>query len=150
VPGNAVPQFTRVGNISSALLTAALTTSDGSGGTIATNIYVVFTADSVNGSYVEAVRIVPVASAAGTATSATVIRIYVSTITSGATATTNTFLVAEVAIPALTADQTTVGINVFDVPLGFRLPASYTILASSHIAAAANTGYRAVAFGGDY
>jgi hypothetical protein len=150
MPGNAVPQFTRIGNIASALLTAALTTSDGSGGTIGTNISVVFTADATNGSYVESVRIAIVASAASTAAAGTTIRIYVSSIASGSTTTANTFLITEVAVPAVTADQATTATNVFDVALGFRLPAGYTILASTHVAANANTGYRVTSFGGDY
>jgi len=148
--GNATPMFTRQANIGAANVTAANTTSDGSGGTIGTNIYSVLAADLTNGSYVEFVRIMVVASAAATATVATVIRIYVSSQQSGATTTANTHLIAEIAIPASTADQTTTANNWYDVPLGFRLPAGWALLASTHIVANANTAWRVTAIGGDY
>ena len=145
------PQFCINGAINSVLVgAAALTTSDGSGGTIGTNIFLAFTAAAVTGSYVEAVRIVAVSSVAATATAATVVRIYISTQTSGATSTANTWCIGEIAMPAITADQTTVATNWQDFPIGFRLPAGYTILVSSHIINNANTALRATVFGGDY
>jgi len=150
MPGNAVPQFTRQGNIGSALVNAANTNSDGTGNIGTPTMYVVLTADATNGSYVEFARINVVASAAATAGAATVIRLYVSSVGSGATTSANTFLVAEVAIPSITADQSTTATNWFDVPLGFRLPAGWFLLASTHVAAAANTGNRVTAYAGDY
>jgi hypothetical protein len=149
VSGNAQPQFTAQGDIASCLLTTAFTTSDGSTGSIGTAILILFTAGS-NGSYVEFVRVIPVASSASTAAAATCIRIFVSSISTGSCSTTNTFLVAELAIPALTADSPTAATNWFDIPLGFRLPAGWTLLAATGTAANANTGYRCTAFGGDY
>lgn len=148
--GNAVPQFTRQGNIGSALVNAANTNSDGTGNITTPTMYVVFTADATNGSYVEFARVNVVASVAATAGAATVIRLYYSTIGSGATTNANTFLIAELAIPAITADQTVTATNWFDIPLGFRIPAGSFILASTHIAAAANTGNRISVYGGDY
>ncbi len=148
--GNAVPQFTQVGNVGSALVNAANTNSDGTGNiTTGPTMYIVFTAGA-NGSYADFARIMVVASAAATAGAATVIRFYYSTITSGATTSANTFLIAEVAVPAITADQTTTATNWIDVPLGFRLPANAVILASTHIVNNTNTGNRVVVFGGDY
>jgi len=149
--GNSQPQFTRQGNIGSALFGGtALATSDGSGGTFGTSMVVVFSADSTNGSYVEAIRILGVASTAATATAATVVRVYVSNTNTGSSSTTTSFLIAELALPAITADQTTTATNWYDLPLGFRLPASYYITVSSHIVNNANTNLRAVVFGGDY
>ena len=148
--GNVQPQFTRQGNITGVNVLAANTTSDGSGGTVGTNIYLAFTADATNGSYVEFARIQAVGSTAATATNATVIRIYVSSVTSGSTTTSNTHLVAEIAIPAITTDQTTTANNWYDVPLGFRLPAGWGILASTHIVNVAATAWRVIVFGGDY
>ena len=146
--GNTNPQFTAIGNVGSALLTAQLTTSDGSSGTIGTNISVCFTAGA-NGSYVESARVIPVANAA-LAAAATVVRFYVSSLTSGATSTANTWLVGELAIQAVNADALTAATGMWDFPLGFRLPASWTILASLGTAANANTGYRTTIMGGDY
>jgi hypothetical protein len=147
---SAIPQFTATGDIQSTLFGGtALTTSDGSGGTIGTSMQIAFTSQS-NGSYVEAIRILAVASVATTATAATVVRVYVSELTSGSTSTANTWLIAELALPAITADQSTTATNWYDLPLGFRLNAGYTILVSSHVVNNANTNLRAVVFGGDY
>lgn len=149
--GNQNPQFTAVGDIQSCLFGGtALTTSDGSGGTIGTSMEIAFLSSTTNGSYVEAIRLLAVASAAATATNATVARVYVSSISSGSTSTANTWLIIEAALPSITADQTTTATNWYDFPLGFRMPASYTILVSSHIVNVANTNLRAVVFGGDY
>jgi hypothetical protein len=149
--GNSQPQFTRQGNIGSVLAGgAALTTSDGSSGTIGTNIFVAFTADATNGSYVDFLRLLPVASSAGTSTNATTVRIYVSSVATGSTTTSNTYLIAEQALPIIVADQTTTADSPWDIPLGFRLPAGYTLLVSCHEANAANTAIRATVFGGDY
>ncbi len=148
--GNAQPQFTRQANISSVLVTAARSTSDGSGGTIGTDMFLAFTADATNGSYVELARIIAVASAAATTTNTTVIRLYISSITSGSTTTANTFLIAEITIPSVSADQAAASINWYDVPLGFRLPAGWTILASTGTANAASTAWRVTVVGGDY
>jgi hypothetical protein len=148
--GNATPQFTRQANIGSALVNAANTASDGTGNITTPTMYVAFTADATNGSYVESARVMVVASAASTAGAATVIRIYISSVTTGATSSANTWLIYELALPAITADQATTATNFYDIPLGFRIPAGYTILASTHNAANANTDNRVTVFGGDY
>ena len=147
--GNAQPQFTANGNIGSALVNAANTASDGTGNISTPTMYVAFTAGA-NGSYVEFARVMVVASVAATAGAATVIRLYVSSITTGATSSANTFLIYELALPSITADQTTTATNYYDIPLGFRLPASWTILASTHIVANASTDNRVTVMGGDY
>lgn len=149
--GNSQPQFTAAGDIQSVLFGGtALTTSDGSSGTIGTTMQIAYTSSSTNGSYVEALRIFPVSSVAAASTAATVARVYVSTVTSGSTSTTNTWLIAEIALASVTADQSTTAINWYDVPLGFRLNPSYTILVSSHVVNATNTNLRATVFGADY
>jgi len=148
--GNVQPQFTRQGNIGSALVDAANTNSDGTGNITTPTMYICFTADATNGSYAEFARVIVVASAAATLGAATVIRIYYSTIGSGATSNANTFLLAEIAVPAITADQTTTATNWFDAPLGFRLPAGSFLLASTHVAANASTHNRVTVIGGDY
>lgn len=148
--GNQNPQFTAVGDIQSSLFGGtALATSDGSGGTYGTSVIAAFIA-TTNGSYVEAIRILTVASTAATVTAATTVRIYVSSVTSGSSSTANTWLVAELALPSVTADQATVATNWFDMPLGFRLPAGYAISVSSHVVNNANTNLRALVIGGDY
>ncbi len=149
--GNATTQFTRQATATpSVLITAALTTSDGSSGTIGTNIFLIMTADANNGSFVEFVRFIPVASAANTAFAASTTRLYLSSATSGSTTTGNTWLLYEVFIAATTADSNTSNVIPYDVPLNFRIPAGYTLLASCHTAPNANTALRATAISGDY
>lgn len=146
--GNATPQFTKNGAISSVLVTAANTSSAG-GGTIATDIFLAFTANATNGSWVETVRCIAVATAPTTMT-ATVMRVFISSVSSGATTSANTFLLAEVTLPAIAADNAAAAVYPIDIPVGFRLPAGYAILVTNHAAPAANTNWRALVLGGDY
>lgn len=128
----------------------ALTRSDGSAVTgIGTDIFKAFTAGA-NGAFVEKIRISPVATTAATATSATVHRVYVSSLTTGNTANTDTSLIAEIGAAAQTADHSTNATFFFEVPLNIKLPASWTILVSTHVVNAANTNWEAVVFGMDF
>lgn len=146
--GNTDPIFTKNGKIGSVLVTAANTSSAG-GGTIGTDIFLAFTAEATNGSFIQRVRFIPVATAA-TSTTATVGRVFISSATSGATTSSNTFLVGEVTLPVVAADNATTAVIWFDVPLGFAINNNYTILVTNHAAPAANTNWRAVVMAGDY
>ncbi len=146
--GNATPQFTKNGIIGSVLVSAANTSSAG-GGTVATDIFKAFTADATNGSFIDYVRCIVVATAP-TNTTATVGRIFASSVTSGATTSANTILLAEVALPITAADNATTASNWIDIPLNFRLPAAWTILVTTHAAPVAATNWRFVVIGGDY
>lgn len=146
--GNATPQFTKNGHIDSVLVTAANTSSQG-GGTVATDIFKAFTADATNGSFVDTVRFIPTATTPTTMT-ATVGRVFVSSKTSGATASADTYLIAEVTLPALAADNASTPIYSIDVPLNMRINAGWTILVTNHAAPAANTAWRINVIGGDY
>lgn len=145
---NSNPKFTKNGRVSSVLVAAGNTSSQG-GGTVATDIFLAFTADATNGSFVERVRLIPTATTPAS-TTATVARVFVSSIASGATTSANTYLVGEVTLPAIAADNASAAVIPFDVQLGFALPASGTILVTTHAAPAANTAWRAVVIGGDY
>ncbi len=146
--GNAIPQFTKNGKITSVLATAANTSSSGSG-TIGTDMFLVATADATNGTFIEFVRLMAVATTP-TSTTATVGRLFVSTQSSGATTSANTYLVYEISLPSLSADSATIGNNSYDIPLNLRLPPGASLLFSTHAAPAANTNWRATAVGGDY
>lgn len=146
---NTAPQFTKNGTLGFVPITAANTKSDGAG-TIGTDIFKAFTADSTNGSFVEYVRFNPTATAANTTTTATVGRVFASSQTTGATTSANTIMLAEVALPSVSADSSTVANNPIDVPLNIRLPAGYTILVTCHSAPAASTAWTATAVGGDF
>lgn len=130
-------------------ITAANVKNDGAG-TIATDMFLLFTAGA-NGAWVGKVRFVPSASTASTATTATVGRVYKSTQTSGATTNVNTQRIDEVAIPSQTVDQATAQLGFFEVLVNSFLAAGEAILVSTHHAPAANTIIQAIALGtGDY
>lgn len=151
MPANISPIYTLTPKLGKGIwisTSTANTTSDGTS-TIGTSSILLFTGGT-NGSYIDKIRLTPVGSVAATATTATVARFYTSTVTSGATARTDTFNFVEQALPAQTTDQTTTGINYWDISCGFVIPANTTILFSMHHAAAANTAWQATVFGGDY
>lgn len=148
MPANTDAIWTKNGRASSVLVTAANTSSQG-GGTIGTDIFLAFTADATNGSFVQRVRCIPTATAP-TTTTATVARIFISTQASGATSSANTYLWDEVVLPAISADNASAAVPEFDIMLGFPLAAGATILVTNHAAPAANTAWRFTVIGGDY
>lgn len=146
--GNSNPQFTRNGNVGAVNVSAANTSSEG-GGTIGTDTFLAFTADATNGSFVDTVRWIPTATA-NTTTTATVGRVYISSVTSGTTTTANTHLMAEVTLPAISADHATIPVFSIDIPLSLRLPAGWTVLVQNSAAPAASSTWKAIVIGGDY
>jgi hypothetical protein len=146
--GNVQPQFTTNGNVSSIAVTAGNTSSEG-GGTVATSIFLAFTA-GVNGSFVESVLWMPTASAAATATNATIGRVFLSSVTTGSTTSANTYLIAEVSLPSVSADSTTVANSPIEITLNRRIPASWGVLVTNHVAPASSSEWIATVFGGDY
>lgn len=146
--GNGIPQFTRNGVVGSAISTAGNTSSAGNG-TIGVDIWNVVTADALNGTFIEFVRFIAIATTPTTMTP-TVGRIFVSMVTAGITTVADTFLLAEVALPAASADSATNGGNPLDIPVNFRLPAGWALLFTTHAAPVANSNWRVIAVGGDY
>lgn len=147
MPANTSPIYSLSGRFSSIAVTAANTSSQG-GGTIATDIFLAFTPGS-NGSFVRNAVWVLSESTIATASTATVARIFMSTVGSGATTSSNTFLIAEVALVAQTPSSTLAGVPVV-VPLNMIVPNGYFLLATNHAAPAANTKWNCHVFGGDY
>lgn len=145
--GNVQPQFTVNGNVSSVPVTAASTNSQAPG-TIGTGVFLAFTAGA-NGSFVESVLWMPTATAT-TNTGATIGRVYLSSIASGATSASNCWLIAEVSLIVVSADSSTTPAYPVEVVVNRRIPAGYTILVSNYAAPAANTQWIATVFGGDY
>jgi hypothetical protein len=148
MPANTDAIFTKNGKVSSVLVTAANTSSQG-GGTIGTDIFLVGTADATNGSFAQRVRFIPTGTAA-TTTTGTVGRVFLSTQASGSTTSSNTYLWQEITLPAVGADNASAQANFFDVMLNIPLPASMSVLATNHAAPAANTAWRAILIFGDY
>src|SRR5437899_324455 len=127
---NTSPIFTKNGKVASVLITAANTSSQG-GGTIATDTFLVLTADATNGTYCDRVRFTATATTP-TTTTATVGRVYISSVGTGATTSANTYLWAEITLPAVAADNSAAQAQWFDVPLGFVVPAGFFVLAMNH------------------
>jgi len=112
-------------------------------------MFKLFTAGA-DGSYVSTIKLMPWATVAGTATTATVIRTFTSTLGSGATTSADTFLLDEKSAAAQTVDSATVGVYPIEIQINKALPAGMSILMSIHAAPAANTGWAATIFAGDY
>lgn len=148
MPANTDPIFSKAGLFGSVAVTAANTSSQG-GGTIATDIFLAFTADATNGSFVRELNWVLGESTISTASTATVGRIFISTAGSGGTTSSNTHLFREVALVSQTPSTTLAAVPIV-IPLNFILPAGYFILVTNHAAPAANTHWKAIVFGGQY
>src|ERR1035437_172991 len=101
---NKDPLFTGKPKIGKGTWTASLnanTNSDGTGNITSTpTMLLIFTADATYGSFVQKIRLTANGSTASTTTTATVGRVYVSTISSGATTNADTRRFDEVALPA--------------------------------------------------
>lgn len=147
---NTSPIFTLVPKIGFATLTGSIASARSDGvGTIATDLFVCFTADATDGSYISKLRLSAAATTPTTMT-ASVIRLFISTQTSGATTAANTVLFAEISTAAIPAANAANAINYYEVPCDFALPAGYTLLASIHANMAANTRFQILTFAGDY
>lgn len=149
MPANTDPIYTLTPNIGRCKADVANVRSDG-GGTIGTDVFLAFTAGA-NGSWVSKVQVRPTASVAATATTGTVIRVYLSTVGSGATTPgTNVWLLAEYPLPTTTADSTSTPANPTDIPLNMAMPTATYLLVSTHHIIQTNTSNHVLVVGGDY
>ena len=150
---NTEPIFTLTPRAQSVQLTAATSSnrSDGTG-TLGADMFEAFTAAS-NGSYAKEMRIKIASSAASTAFVANVIRVYLSTAaqSTGTTLTSSdTRLLTEVAIPALTAGATAAATPDFIVPLNFALPTLSHLIVGAGSSWTPGPIFHVTTFGGDY
>ena len=130
-------------------VTAALTDSAGTGNITTPTLFVVCTIGA-NGTFVKKVRWNPTASVAATTMTQTVGRVFWSTLNTGATTGgTNTWLLGEVNLPAVSADHSTTPSYVIEIPINETFLSGY-LLVSNHAAPAANTNWQAMCFAGDY
>lgn len=140
------PSFPQTPSLSSVVVAAANTSSQG-GGTIGTDIFLAKTTTTA-GSYIERVRFAPAATAP-TNTTATVGRVFWSTVTSGATTSSNTHLLGEISLPVVSADNATTSAPVFDLMLNFPIQSTGAILVTLHGTPAANTHWKVTVIAGD-
>ena len=145
---NVAPQFIADANVGQVAVTAGNTSSEG-GGTIGVNTFLLFSAGP-NDSFLETVVWMPTASTPATATQATVARLFLSTVGSGSPTAANMFLLAEVVLPSVSADSSTVANPQVSMSVNERIPAGYFLLVTNHAAPAAGSQWCATAFGGNY
>lgn len=152
MPANTSPIFALTPNVGEVKITttAALVRSDGSAANaIGTDQFLAFTAGA-NGSFVQRVRFIPVASAAAVNSVATTLRVFLSTVNTGTPTATNTHLLAEISVPIISAANSTAAATYYEIPLNIAIPANNYILVSQHIAQTTNQSWQAIVFGGDY
>lgn len=148
---NTAPIFTGTPKVSFTTIDAAQNNSQGTG-TIGTNIYLAFSAGA-SGSYLQKVRFTLTGATANTASTAAVLRIYLSTVNTGATTDLNTFLIQEVTAASQTPNVITTLTGAtypIDVPLNFAIPSGHYLLVGASAVTSANTVWVASVYGGDY
>lgn len=150
MPANTSPIFTLTPNIGRvAIAQASANTSSAGGGTIGSDIFLLFTAGS-NGSFVERIKFMSVASSANTAGVATTLRVFLSTVGTGSTTAADTFLLGELSVPSVVSDHATNASPPYEIQLGFAIPSGMYILIAQHVAQTANQNWVGIAIGGDY
>jgi len=152
MPANTSPIFALTPNIGDVKITttAALVRSDGSAANaIGTDHFLAFTAGA-NGSFIQRVRFISVASAAAVTSVATTLRVFISSINTGTPTAANTHLLAEISVPAISTSNSTNAVNYYEIPLNIAIPTSHYILVSQHVAQTTNQSWQAMVIGGDY
>ena len=137
---NIAPIYTKVADIQWAnSATTANTTADLSSGTN----YLVFTADTTNGGYVQRARFRPL----GTNSNATVARLWINNGNTTATASNN-ILWDEITLPTTTVSQVAALAN-YELPLNIPLPPSYRLYVTLGTAPT-SAGWDITIIGGKY
>lgn len=147
MPGNPTPIYSKVGAFGQVRVTTGLASSNV--GTVGTDMFLAFTADATNGSFVQRVRWSVASTNASATSTATVGRVYISSSNTVANTLTCS-LFQEVALPSVTAGSPTVATYPIDIPMNIALPPNYAILVSNHTTPAANTAWIASVFAGNY
>lgn len=144
---NFSPIFTLTPRVTGVRLTAANTSSSGSG-TIGTDMYLAYS-PGVDGAYLQKIRFSLAESVINTASSGAVVRAYISTLSAGATSAADTFLIQELGIPSQQPAATSAGYPI-EIPLNFAIPSNRYLLVSTSVAPVANTVWVATTYAGDY
>ena len=158
MPANTSPIFSLTPNVGTALIstTSAQVKSDGTCAGTGTDLMYCSFVSGADGSFVQRIRFNTVASAAATKSVATVLRVYLSSVSAtigaavGATTNANTFLLAEVSVPIISASNSVSATNFYEIPLNIAIPTSRYIHVSQHIAQNTNQAWNCKCFGGDY
>lgn len=149
---NTSPIYSLTPNIGEVKITttSTLVRSDGSAvNAIGTDQFLAFSS-GVDGSFVQRVRFIPVASAAAVNSVATTLRVFLSSVNTGTPTAANTHLLAEISVPIISTSNSTSAVTYYEIPLNIAIPANHHILVSQHIAQTTNQSWQAMVFGGNY
>ena len=152
MPANTNPIFALTPNIGDVKITttAALVRSDGGAtNAIGTDHFLAFSSGA-DGSFVQRIRFIPVASAAAVNSVATTLRVFLSSVNTGTPTTSDTYLLAEISVPLISTSNSTQAVNYYEIPLNITIPANHYILVSQHVAQTTNQSWQAMVFGGNY
>ena len=147
---NTDPIYSRAADIQNSAVVVAVNASLYNGtGTIATDVYKVWSADVTNGGFLQRCRIKYVANATTTSV-ACVMKFFLSTATSGAVTDATMFFYDEVALPTTGTLTTTAGNVSYDMPFGFAIPAGMSVYVKITVAQPASCGFVVTGIGGKY
>jgi hypothetical protein len=138
---NTAPIFSSLGDVqwSTSAMTTANTTKDLTSGTI----YLVFTADTTNGGFVQRIRFRPL----GTNSNATVARVWFNNGSTTATAANNT-LFDEITLTTISVSEVAAQAT-FELPLNIALPPGNRVYVTLGTAPT-SAGWQATVIGGKY
>jgi hypothetical protein len=143
----ASPNFTRAPRVSSVLITAGYAQSQ-TAGTVGTDSFLLFT-PGASGAYISYVLFIATATTP-TNTTATTGRVYVATVNTGTTTTANAWCIGEINLPLTAAGNATAAQTPLPLVIDRPIEAGQYLLVTNHANPAANTAWRAIAYGGDY
>ena len=151
MPGNSDPIFSKVGFTSGAFISTAASIVYDISGTVNTDIYLLFSADATNGSWVDRL-VTKYASNATTASVQAVLKIWLSSVGTGNTITTaQARLIDEIPLPNTGALTTTAASPKYEIPLKFAMDPGYFLLGKITVSQTnANCGWATTVFGGKY
>jgi hypothetical protein len=149
MPANIDPIFSQAPDIQGKLVVTAPSVVYNTSGTIGTDIYAVWIADATNGGYIQKLR-VKYSGNNTTTSNAAVLKIWISSVSTGTPTTSQAYLYDEIALPATGALSTTTTSAVYEIPMGIALPAGYAVLAVITVTQPANFGWFVTGIGGKY
>ena len=132
MPANINPIYSLTPNVGTVKITqnSALVRSDGSAANaIGTDQFLAFTSGA-NGSFIQRVRFNVVASSAAVNSVATTLRVFLSSINTGTPTAANTYLLAEISVPIISAANPTGASSYYEIPFNIAIPTGHYILVS--------------------
>ena len=149
MPANIDAIWTKAADIQGKRVVTAPSVVYDTSGTIGTDIYALFIADATNGGYVQKLR-VKYGGTTTTTSNAAVLKIWVSSVSTGTPTATQAFLLTELVLPATGALSTTTSGPEYEIPIGFALPLGYALLGIITVTQPANFFWSVAAIGGKY